>query len=167
MELYILRHGIAVERGTEGFADDSQRPLTADGRAKLKLQSQGMKRLDLGIDLVLTSPYVRAEETARIAASVLKIKTVKLTKNLQPEAAFKGLAREIAQIKHSGILLVGHEPHLSGLISFLVGDNDDVAIDLKKGGLCKLTLEKSCGPNSAVLNWLMEPSHLRLLAEKT
>ena len=64
MNLYILRHGIAVERGTPGYAKDADRPLTLEGERKLQLIAQAMKALDLAFDLILSSPYLRARQTA-------------------------------------------------------------------------------------------------------
>ncbi len=166
MNLYFLRHAIAVERGTPGYADDSKRPLTPDGRLKMKQNAKGMKAFGLTFDLVLSSPYVRALETARIVTQTFKIKdtAIIVTPNLVPEADFKGLIEEIKKYpkKNSNILLVGHEPHLSSLISLLLTGAEQTAIDFKKGGLCQLTVTGLRAAKCATLNWLLTPAQCAL-----
>ena len=90
MNIYLLRHGIAVERGTAGFNDDSQRPLTAEGRQKMQQIAKGIKIMGLSFDVVLSSPYIRAKETAAFVS-----KRMTLTKNLVPEAAGEAIIKEI------------------------------------------------------------------------
>jgi phosphohistidine phosphatase len=164
MKLYILRHAIAVERGTPGFEDDSKRPLTSGGKDKMRQSSKGIKALDLTFDLILSSPYIRAKETALIVMDVLKIKNNSLifSEELTPEASYEKLVRELNSYskKSKNILLVGHEPHLSGLISYLLTGKKDVTINFKKGGLCLLTIEELCSPGSASLEWILTPSQL-------
>ncbi len=168
MELYFLRHAIAVERGTPGYEDDSRRPLTDEGRAKMQNNARGMKALDISFDAVLSSPYVRAEQTAAIVASVFKIRTsdIRITEQLTPFAAFEDLLKELTTHfpKARRILLVGHEPHLSGMVSFLLVGGQSIPIEFKKGGLCSLRAEKLSGPGSATFNWMLTPAQLRLLA---
>ena len=163
VNLYILRHAIAIERGMPGYKDDSKRPLTEEGKTKMRQNARGIKSLGLSFDLILSSPYCRAKETAEIVIEVLKIKNnnMILTNNLTPEAPYEKLTREINSYskKSKDILLVGHEPHLSGLISYLVSGKENITINFKKGGLCLLNTE-SCLAGSASLEWLLAPSQL-------
>src|SRR5262245_50296725 len=108
MELYILRHAIAVDRGTPGYEDDRQRPLTPEGRKKMRLIAKGMKALGLEFDLILSSPYLRAKETAEIATEVLRARNkLKFSDDLavdgDPRTLLKGLLRAPKRV-----LLVGH-----------------------------------------------------------
>jgi phosphohistidine phosphatase len=168
MKLYILRHAIAVERGTPGYEDDSKRPLTTAGKEKMRQNSRGIETLGLSFDLILSSPYVRAKETALIVMDVLKIKknSLILAKDLIPEATFEKLIRDINiySKKYKNILMVGHEPHLSGLISHLLTGKQDVTINFKKGALCLLAIEGLCSAGSASLEWILTPSQLNQLA---
>jgi phosphohistidine phosphatase len=160
MELYILRHGIAVERGTPGYKKDSERPLTTDGEDKMRQIADAMRGMDLKFDLILSSPYTRAEQTAKIVAGELD-ETVTFSNFLEPDGNALELIGEINDERPQRVLLVGHEPALSSLISVLVTGASNAGIDLKKGGLCKLTTDKLSFGQCATLNWLLTPKQLR------
>ena len=160
MEIYVLRHGIAVERGTPGYKKDSDRPLTKEGEEKMYQIAQAMLAMDLKFDLILSSPYVRAAKTAQIVASELDDE-VTFTEFLEPDANPLGLISQINDEKPQRVLLVGHEPDLSGLISLLMTGATAAAIELKKGGLCKMSTDKLIFGQCATLNWLLTPKQLR------
>src|SRR5438093_13533320 len=141
MESFILSNGIAVDRGTPGLKKDADRPLTKDGEEKTHQVAEAMLAMELKFDLILSSPYVRAAKTANIVAGELDDE-VTFTDFLLPDANPLELIREITDTKPQSVLLVGHEPDLSWLISLLVSGGSEVTIELKKGGLCKLTTEK-------------------------
>jgi phosphohistidine phosphatase len=166
MELYFLRHGLAGQHGDPKYKDDSLRPLTAEGKEKMHRAAQGMQGLGLRFDSVLSSPYLRARQTAEIAAEAckIKIKEVHLTNNLLPPATVEQLLSEItAQFpKSENILLVGHEPHLSEMISSLLNCGRALNIDFKKGALCWVTVQKNAG----TLNWLLTSTQLGLIAKE-
>ena len=162
MELYILRHGIAVERGTPGYKKDSDRPLTPEGEEKMRQIADAMRGMDLKFDLILSSPYARAEQTAKIVAGELD-EDVSYSDYLVPGANALELIGEINDERPQRVLLVGHEPDLSSLISVLVTGGSDAGIELKKGGLCRLTTEKLVFGKCARLNWLLTPKQLREL----
>lgn len=167
MEIYILRHGIAVEPGSPGFEDDSQRPLTAEGKKKMRRIAKAIKAMDLSFDLVLTSPFLRAKQTADIVVEFLKAKKkLVLAEELTPSGSPRAL---IARIRNSippqgKVLLVGHEPYLSRFVSLLVTGDFSAAITLKKGGLCKLTAESLKQGRCASLDWLLTPAQMQLMA---
>src|SRR5580658_10262598 len=145
MNIFILRHGIAVERGTPGFEKDSDRPLTPKGKRQLRKSAAAMKRMKLRFDLILSSPYERAKRTAEIVAEELKLKRrLKFSDSLKYENDPAMVIGEIAVLRPvpKDLLLVGHEPYLSRLISWLTSGEEEVAIDFKKGGLCKLEMDK-------------------------
>ena len=162
MEIYILRHGIAVERGTPGYKRDSDRPLTKEGEEKMHQIADAMLGMELKFDLILSSPYVRAGQTARIVAGELD-EEVTFTDSLEPDGSALDLIAEINDEKPQRVLLVGHEPDLSRLISVLVTGGTEAAIELKKGSLCKLTSGKLTFGQCATLYWLLTPKHLRSL----
>jgi phosphohistidine phosphatase len=164
MEIYILRHGVAVERGTGGFSE-TKRPLTKEGRAKMVENANGMVRLGMKCGLILSSPYVRAHQTAAIAAKALNIPDVHLTRSLIPSAKSQDIVSELKNKypRVESVMLVGHEPHLSGLIAYLLAGKS-FPIDLKKGGLCLLETADLKGPACASLKWLMAPVQLRTMA---
>ena len=162
MELYILRHGIAVERGTPGYKKDSDRPLTPEGEEKMRQIANAMRGMDLKFDLILSSPYARAEQTAKIVAGELD-EDVSYSDYLVPGGNALELIGEINDERAQRVLLVGHEPDLSSLISVLITGGSDAGIELKKGGLCRLTTEKLVFGKCARLNWLLTPKQLRQL----
>src|SRR5262245_59547423 len=162
MEIYVLRHGIAVERGSPGYKKDSDRPLTKEGEEKVRQIAQALLAMDLRFDLILSSPYIRAEQTAHIVAEELD-EEVTFMDSLVPGGDVQELIAEINEEKPQRVLLVGHEPDLSRLVSVLFAGDSDAAIELKKGGLCKLTTGKLSFGRSATLNWLLTPKQLRAL----
>jgi phosphohistidine phosphatase len=162
MEIYILRHGIAVERGTPGYKRDGDRPLTEEGVEKMRQIAKTMREMDLQFDVIFSSPYVRAKATADIVAETLG-ENVTLTDSLLPEADPAELIDEINDEKPQRVLLVGHEPDLSALISTLICGKRNADIELKKGGLAKLTAETLTYGKCATLNWLLTPKQLRQL----
>ena len=145
MNLYILRHGIAVEPGTPGYEKDADRPLTPEGEHKLLQIAKAMDALDLSFDVILSSPYVRARQTADSNPK----KLVNLLTHLQPLP--------------EKVLLVGHEPFLSGLISLLVFGQVTLAVVMKKGGLCKLSTGALKTGRCASLEWLLTPKQMALM----
>jgi phosphohistidine phosphatase len=160
MNLYIVRHAIAVQRGTPGDDDDSQRPLTDDGRKKMKKIVKGLHQLDMQLNTILSSPYVRARDTAKILASEFKLKNqLSFSDNLIPPGNFEALIDEI-QNKYDveNIALVGHEPMLGQLISWLTTGNTDMNINFKKGGVCYLSADNLYQDHRATLEWLLTPA---------
>ena len=166
MNLYILRHGIAVAHGTAGHEDDSDRPLTPAGKRKLRRIAEAMRAMELSFDRILASPFVRARQTAEIVAWVFHAPG-KLS--FSKELAVGGSARALIQeIRHwepapQDVLLVGHEPYLSGLVSLLVAGNPGLSLTLKKGGLCKLSTPSLRYGRCAALEWLLTPKPMALM----
>jgi phosphohistidine phosphatase len=157
MEIYLLRHGIAVERTVGG--KDRERTLTPKGRRKIEGIAKCLYELGISFDSILSSPFVRARQTAEMMASGLKHKgEVQYTGNLLPGGDPKALLKELkdSPVKAESLLLVGHEPDLSKIASYLLSGNTDLRLELKKGGLCKLDVESLTGA-SATLVWLVPP----------
>jgi phosphohistidine phosphatase len=162
MNLYLIRHAIAVDGGTAEYEQDSQRPLTDKGKKKMVQIAKGLHAIGADFDLILSSPYVRAKETAEIVADVFKMKKdVALSDNLIPTGDPDLLIAEINE-KYSAdsIVLVGHEPNLTALVSLLVSENAGVGITLKKGGVCRLSADDLHHSRKATLEWLLTPGIL-------
>jgi phosphohistidine phosphatase len=167
MNLYILRHGIAVEPGTPGYEKDADRPLTPEGERKLLQIAEAMESLDLTFDLILSSPYLRARQTAEIVAEALKArKKLELSDSLTPGGSARKLLETLNRLQPppENVLLVGHEPYLSGLISLLVSGEATLAVVMKKGGLCKLATEALKHGRCATLEWLLTPKQMARMA---
>lgn len=167
MDLYLLRHAIAVERGTPGFEADHLRPLTPEGRSKMAAGAAGMKVLKLRFALIFTSPYVRARETADIVAATLRLKRrLRVEESLRADHSPPQFAARLAVTcaDEDAVLAVGHEPYLSSLASWLVGVPARPILALKKGGLCKLTVSGLKPRPQAQIDWLLTPRQLRMLA---
>jgi len=168
MNLYIIRHAIAVDEGADGYESDSERPLTDKGRKKMRGIAKGLRNIGVEFDLILSSPYVRARETAEILADVFKMrKKITFTENLIPLGNPELLIGEINE-KYSvdSIAVVGHEPHLSTLIGILVAGNASLDLTLKKGGVCYLSADDlHHHDHRATLEWLLTPGILTEIGE--
>jgi phosphohistidine phosphatase len=167
MNLYILRHGIAVEHGTPGYEQDADRPLTPEGERKLWRITESMDTLDLRFDLILSSPYLRARQTAEIVAKALKLgKRLQFSDHLIPAGSTSELVESLRRLEPApkNVLLVGHEPYLSGLISLLVAGDERLLMLLKKGGLCKMSVESLSHGRCACLEWLLTPKQMICMA---
>jgi phosphohistidine phosphatase len=161
MNLYIIRHAIAVDEGSPEYEEDSQRPLTDKGKKKMRQIAKGLRALGVDLDKVISSPYVRAKETAEILADVFKMKDVTFSDNLIPMGDPDLLIAEMNE-KYSvnSIALVGHEPFLSALIGLLVSENAGIDMTLKKGGVCRLSADDLHHARKATLEWLLTPGIL-------
>ncbi len=167
MNLYFIRHAIAVDEGTEGYKD-SERPLTDSGRKKMFQIAKGLMALGIKVDLIVSSPYVRARETSDTLADVFKVKQeIAFSENLAPSGDPDLLIAEINE-KYSvdNLVIVGHEPSLSALTGLLIAKNAKMDMTYKKGGVCKLTAADLHHSRSATLEWLLTPKILVELSEK-
>lgn len=157
MKIYFLRHGVAVEPG-DWKGNDFDRPLTGDGRERMAREAKALRKLEIDLNAILTSPLVRAKETAAIAAGGLKI-AVKEDERLGGDfdiESFEAILQDHADAK--AIMLVGHEPSMSSVIGHLVGA---ARIDLKKGGLACVELRDASSMSGELLS-LIPPKVLLL-----
>ena len=168
MDVYVLRHGVADERDYRKYPDDDLRPLLPAGIDKLTRQAKGLKAAGLSLDLVISSPLVRAVQTAEVIMAGLEIASeLAYSEALVPEAHPYLLLEELAN-KHSGVervMVVGHEPHMSSFVSMVVSGNQGGFIRLKKGALCKLRIPRLDGVKSGWLEWLMTPDQMIKMGE--
>ena len=168
MQLYIMRHAIAALR-EEWVGPDGERPLTKNGRRRMRQASRGLRRLGVRFDLIASSPLVRALETARIAARVLRYRAPveicpALAPGLRAEAVFQFLA---SYPDAKRILLVGHEPDLGNLALTMIGGAHADRFPMKKGGVCRIDVDSLPPTGPGTLIWALTPSILRLLGRKT
>lgn len=163
MNLYLLRHAEAVN--PEDCASDQDRPLTPNGIKTMKTGALGMKALKMEVDLVLSSPLVRARQTAEIAAANLGMKArITITDNLVPDAHPEALIAELARNYSAlnNILLVGHEPHMGRLASVLLTGTTDLPVIFKKGALMALKIDSAPRKGGAMLKWFLTVRQLGL-----
>ena len=166
MKLYLIRHSNAVELGEADYADDSQRPLTEKGCEKMESIAAALNRTGVQPDLIVSSPYVRARQTAEILAQGLQYnREIELNEALIPMGEAEALIGEINE-KYAvqELVLVGHEPSLSVLIGTLTSGNPDMAITLKKGSVCCLEADDLRVERKASLEWLLTPKILSALS---
>lgn len=163
MRLLVIRHAIAVDRGTPGIADDD-RPLTAEGERRFRAAARGLARACRRPDALLTSPLVRAERTAEIAARAWgKIRP------LRARALAGGTFEDMAELlrRYSAealVAVVGHEPQVSELVARLLDTPQPARLEFKKGGAALLDLPGILGEGGRLL-WYMPPRILRRLAD--
>jgi phosphohistidine phosphatase len=159
-ELYLVRHAIAADRGSD-WPDDSKRPLTEEGISRFKEAVKGLRRLDVEIDEIFTSPLVRAKQTADLLAAGLEGKSpVKTLDALAPGHTAAVVMANLARVaKRRRIALVGHEPDLGELAAHLIGAGR--ALTFKKGGVCRIDLGSLTSKRAASLVWLLPPAVLR------
>ena len=159
MNLYLIRHAIAEEESPSG--EDSQRELTDKGAKKMRLIAKGLRTLGVDFDLIVSSPYTRAVQTAEILSEVFKKKRFVLSDHLMPTGDMNLLIAEINE-KYSvnSLAIVGHEPYLSGLVSLLTAGGAPVEMTFKKGGVCNLSTDDLHHTHKATLEWLLTPGVL-------
>lgn len=159
MRLYVVRHGKAEDVGPDGT--DASRRLTEEGKDDFRRGAEGLARLGLRLDCILTSPLVRARETADLLAEVLggprpeRLETLAFGDEAEILATAAGAGEEVA--------VVGHEPTLGRLVSLAVFGRTGGGTPLRKGGVACLELARGT-PGRAVLAWLLAPKQLRRLS---
>jgi len=163
MNVFLLRHGIAADPGSR---NDSERPLTSEGRLKLLKVARGLRNLEVSFDIILSSPYSRARDTARLIAKCLNCRQLMMEPGLVPGGSARATIRRVNALKPQpeNVLLVGHEPDLSRLISLLTAGHSGIQMTMKKGGVCKLSVETLKHGRCARLEWLLTPKQLALMA---
>ena len=165
MQLFIVRHGIAIDREDPKCPAEAERYLTEEGIKKTREVARGVSSLADQPDLLLSSPYVRALQTANIFATELKYPKQKIRKTnlLLPGSDVAALFRELARDKNlETVFCFGHAPHLDEMIAAILGSKHD-ATSLKKAGIACFDLRR-VAPPSGTLSWLATPKILKKLA---
>jgi phosphohistidine phosphatase len=161
-ELYLVRHGVAEERG-EAWPDDAKRPLSDEGIARMRKAARGLARLGVSIDVVLTSPLVRARQTAEIVADAIHPRPSLVTlDSLSPDGSYAAVVADLEkQARKTRLALVGHEPGIGELAARLIGSRH--AIEFRKGAICRIDLEALPPSGPGHLRWLMTTKILRAI----
>jgi phosphohistidine phosphatase len=156
MELYLLRHAIAEDRSASG--QDADRKLTPEGVDKLRRVAKFAAAAGVRPSLILSSPYVRAVETAGVAARALEYKgEIVTTERLTPDVSPADVWGEVrAHRDEESIVLVGHEPLFSTLTSWLLGSTR-IAVDFRKAALVRIDFESLGAEPRGVLRWMITP----------
>ena len=161
-ELYVIRHGLAEERG-DAWPDDSKRPLTDEGMSRMRKSARGLARIGVTIDIVLTSPLVRARQTAEIVAGGLDPRpSLVNVDSLAPDGSYAAVLADLEKhARRSRIGLVGHEPMLGELAARLIGSRH--AIEFKKGAVCRIDIDDLPPAGPGDLRWMLTPKIMRAL----
>lgn len=165
MRLYLVRHGVAVNRTNPACPPEAERPLTRKGIKKTRAAALGLRALGIKPDAMLSSPYLRAAQTGEIASEALGFPRAKLrlTDSLKPGSNPADLWKELARLKAKEVMCFGHAPHLDQVIAHALGASSPITA-LKKAGVACLELRALLPPKGHLL-WLHTPKVLRLLGE--
>jgi len=163
-ELCIMRHGIAEERRA-GLAD-AKRALTPEGKEGMQKIAEGLAKTGFAPAWVVSSPYVRAAETARVVADSFGPKIpFDFCDALEPGGSPDSLLNFLAsRPQHTHVLVVGHEPDLSLLAARLIGAGRQSNVGFKKGGCCLISFSDFPSRSPGRLLWWLTPKLLRKLA---
>jgi len=164
MQLLIVRHGIAEDHETWAPRDDDSRPLTDDGKKKMKEAAKGLHSLVPRLDVLASSPLTRAMQTAMILAKLYDKGEPQKVDALAPGQHPSALAAWLrTQATRKTVAVVGHEPSLGTIISWLAAGVEQSFVELGKGGACLLDLGERIDAGQALIEWVLRPSHLRAL----
>jgi phosphohistidine phosphatase len=162
-ELYLIRHGLAAERGAS-YPDDTKRPLTSRGIERMKREARALNALDVSFDVILASPLVRTRQTAEALASTLRNPPpIVNAASLAPGGTHNAIVEELAKQAHrrKKIALVGHEPGIGELAARLLGLRKP--LEFKKGGMGRIDVTALPPTGPGQLRWFLTPRILRRL----
>jgi phosphohistidine phosphatase len=167
MQLYLIRHAIAAGASAASVVMDSERALTEVGAKKMRKQALALKRMGVEFDVVLTSPLVRAHQTAEIVCEVLGCPD-RITRcdALAPGCEAGALVRVLRDYElGTRIAAVGHNPDFEKLASALIGRGLEGGIQFKKGAICRIDVHQLTPQLSGELVWHLTPKLLRMVAK--
>jgi phosphohistidine phosphatase len=166
MELLIVRHAIAFERDRQRWRDDGARPLSPSGISQSRKAAAGLKEFSKAPDRLLTSPLVRARQTAQILTDVAGWPQAEETPELSPGGAALAVLTLLRQDRGKVVAVVGHEPGLGALLTAcLLGEDGALTIEMKKNAVACVSFDGSPSAGGAVLKWLATPRMLRGLRQ--
>jgi phosphohistidine phosphatase len=164
VDLYLVRHAAAFGRDPDRWPDDSRRPLTPEGEEEFRLVARGLVGLISRVEVILSSPYLRAWRTAQILSEVDSWPAPEPSPMLEPTLPPEKAAQELLSYAGS-IAVVGHRPGLHELAAYLLtGEGDGLEIGLKKGGAACIRFDGTPAPGAGELRWLLTPKVLQNLA---
>src|SRR5919108_4508981 len=156
MEVFLVRHGVAIPR--DGDVSDAFRPLTEKGRRRFRKTARSFARLGCEVDLILTSPLVRAVQTAEILAGEVPHGEVDVPEQRDPRFEAVALLQAVRKRANGlrSVALVGHEPQISSVLAALAGAGAET-LDVKKGGIVRLDVRDASQRGSATAIWSLKP----------
>lgn len=168
MQLLVIRHGIAEE--ADEFAatgkDDSRRPLTKSGKRKMKEVVAGLQEIVETVDVIGASPLLRAQQTAEIVAKAYGGMSVDTVETLSPGSDPSDLVAWLRNHASAEVVaVVGHEPHLGMLVTWLMTEARESRVEMSKGGAALLEFDSRVTARSGTLQWLLTGSHLRRIGQ--
>jgi phosphohistidine phosphatase len=157
-QLYLMRHGVALPQGTPGILDDD-RPLTQAGEQRVRQVARSLRRLEIRLDGLVTSPLPRASRTAEIVAEVLGLEAIlEVSEELHADRDAASIAAWLEGRAESSLMLVGHNLALSELVGLLVaGPGHEGVCELRKGGVAALL----GGDGRYQVDWIARPRLFR------
>lgn len=157
--LYLVRHAIAEERGPD-YPDDTKRPLTRRGRERMRRGVAGFRALRPGVELILTSPLVRAVQTAEILSLGLDDAPIEALPALAPGHSPRQVAQALAEASQVDVIaVVGHEPDLGKLAAWLIASRRP--LPFRKGGMARIDVKSLPPAQNGTLIWHATPRLLR------
>jgi phosphohistidine phosphatase len=162
MDLLIVRHAIAFERDHDRWRDDAARPLTPAGMKRARNAAAGLKVFCEVPDRLVTSPLLRAIQTARILTEVAGWPRAEEAPELSPGEPPLGVLSLLSKDRVKRVAIVGHQPDLGALLTVcLIGEGRSVPIDIKKNAVACVSFGGSPRAGRATLRWLATPRMLR------
>jgi phosphohistidine phosphatase len=168
VDVYLVRHAAAFGRDPDRWPDDGKRPLTPEGEEEFRLAARGLSRIAPRVDVILSSPYLRAWRTAEILAELDSWPAPDPSPVLEPTLPPEKAAQELLSYTEAqSIAVVGHRPGLHELAAYLLtGEGDGLEIGLKKGGVLCVRFDDDLAPGAGELRLLLTPKVLRSLADQ-
>lgn len=165
MNVYIVRHGIAEPLASPRAGSDRQRTLTANGRRRTRQAARGLKALGVQPDMIASSPFVRALETAGILLDVLLPDgDVEVCGFLAPGATADDLLSWLPETDCADPMVVGHNPDCADIAAALLGMSRNAILAFGKAAACCISFDAVPGLGDGRLEWLLQPKQLRMLA---
>ena len=165
MDLYLVRHAIAFDPDPERWPQDRDRPLTRQGEKRFARAARGLAELVASVDVLLSSPYVRAWRTAELlqkhADWPAPVECAALAAGRGPAEALQALQPHASA---AAVALVGHEPSMHEIVSYLLtAEANHAQVEFRKGGVARLSIDAALRPGSGTLTWLLTPKVLRAI----
>ena len=166
MIVYLMRHGIAVSRTAPGVLVDNDRELTKEGIAKTRRTVAGLAKVRCSPEVIFTSPFLRARQTAEIVAATLaKHPRLVQQRLLEPEMPLENTLEWLHTIAEKEVMLVGHMPDLAQIASYMLFGADAATMIFRKSAVAKISFSRRPTPGKGVLEWLLQPRELRKFAD--
>lgn len=161
MDIYLIRHADALPLGANGIATDEERPLTEDGWKQASNLGKAFQRLGITLDGIVTSPLVRAQQTAVQLRTILGLADTQLvtTDELAPGGRSKKLARVLNGLQGNSFAVIGHQPDLSMYAAWFLGEKE-VQVHFAKGAAAYIHFDDAIIKGAGTLMWLVPPAWL-------